>query len=412
MNLNRLKTKNLLYVTEDNASIEKLTPLFDDAFKKVIYTKTYENIIENYFEKKEARIPIDLLLFDIKSSNVELLKQIRQKNQRIPIILISDDYSEIKSVELINIKVSYCINKEFSLDELLAEFYSNIKQVARRKFSAYIDQVAIVSRVDLEHNFIYINDMFANVSGYSKDEIIGKNDSILRYSDETTDVYTVIERTLSLGKSWHGVLKQKNITNDEFYVNTTIFPIFDHEQKVKEYLSIMFLVTNDSEKITQLKKYIISEKTKSMKMSKKLDKEIQEKIVMSIKKEQIKNEDLKKFIYELESELKKAKYEKQEKTVRNAHLESELSEIKSKEHDDVIDFKTKLRKLAEINRLGTLERDELNNKIKSMDKKFDTAQENISTLQGYIDEYRKKIDDLQDVINSNEKDIMVLKSKS
>ena len=412
MNLNRLKTKNLLYVTEDNASIEKLTPLFNDAFGKVIYTKTYENIIENYFEKNQARVPIDLLLFDIKSSNVDLLKKIREKNQRIPIILISDDYSEIKSIELINIKVSYCINKEFNMDELLSEFYTNIKQVARRKFSAYLDQVAIVSRVDLAHNFIYINDMFANVSGYSKEEIIGKNDSILRYSDETTDVYTVIEQTLSLGKSWHGVLKQKNITNDEFYVNTTIFPIFDHNQKVKEYLSIMFLVTNDSEKITQLKKYIISEKTKSMQMSKKLDKEVQDKIVMAIKKEQLKNEELKKFVYELEIELKKAKHEKQEKTVRNAHLESELTEIKNKEHAYVIDFKTKLRKLAEINRLGTVERDELNNKIKSMDKKFDNAQENISTLQGYIDEYRKKIDDLQDVINSNEKDIMVLKSKS
>ena len=53
----------------------------------------------------------------------------------------------------------------------------------------------------------------------------------------------------------------------------------------------------------------------------------------------------------------------------------------------------------------------VNKRNDALEEKFGKAQEGIKVMQAYIDEYRSKIEDLEDVIRSLENDIIELKSK-
>ncbi len=409
MNLLSFKSKSLIYISEDIESITKYKKSFDALFSNVIYTKTYTSIIEEYFNNIEKSTPIDLILFDLNKNSLSLLKEIRQKNQRIPIVLISSDYSDICAFELVNLKTAYCFKKEADEKLLIKEFFSCIEHVEKRILSAYLDLVAIVTRLDLTHKYIYVNDMFIKTSAYKKEELLGKNESLLTKKDPSDKFYQDIYAHLEKGKNWSGILKKYNKNQEEYYVNASIFPIFNSKKQIREYLSIEFLVTEDIEKISKLKKYIILQKSKSLHTAQEIDIKIQEKLSIISQDEKIKIAELTILIQELEFELKKTQKEKREKSVKYSHLESVLRNLKNKEQDYFIQSKVTIRKLAEVNRLASVEKTEVDKKTKFVYEKLINAQHNIETLQGYIEDYRKKIENLEDVIASNEKDLAYLK---
>lgn len=411
MNLLRFKAKSLIYITEDIDSITKFSSTFDELFSNIIYTKSYDNIVEQYFESIDKSVPIDLILFDLNKNSLNLLKEIRKNNTRIPIVLISSDYSQIAAAQLVNLRISYCFDADVKVSELIKEFFICIQNVEKRILSAYLDLVAVVTRLDLNHNYIYINDKFEKVSNYKKEELLGKNTKLLQSTDISSQFYTDMFTQLKNGENWSGIIKNITKDKDEYHLNTSIFPIFDSNKKIREYLSIAFLVTNDIEKISKLKKYIIAQKTKSMQSNKELEKNMQDKVTNALLNEKKRREELSILILDLEIELKKTQKEKRKKTIQFSELENVLKRLKGEEQDYFIQSKVTIKKLAEMNRVASLEKVQTDKKNKTIHDKLAQAQVNIDTLQGYIEEYRRKIVDLKDIISSNEKDLTYLKSR-
>lgn len=411
MNLLRFKSKSLIYITDDSVSIKFYQTIFKKLFLNVIYTNSYENIIEEFFENIKESTPIDLVLFDLNENSINLLNAIRAKNTRIPIILISDSIFNISPEKLINLKTSHYFTKKAKVSDLIKEFFNCIEEVERRIFSSYLNILTIVTRVDLEHNYIYVNDMFENTSGYSKEEVLGKSEKILLEKDACTKFYDEACIQLKSGNNWSGIVKNIDKNNKEYYLNTTIFPILDVNNKAREYLSIAFLVNNDLEKISKLKKYIISEKAKNIQSHTEIERVIQEKIEIALEDGSIKQKELATLISELDIELKKTKKEKRAKAVQYSNLEDNLVELKHKEQDYFIKSKVTIRKLAEANRMAGLDKLEKEKKNKAVHDKLEKSQTNVATLQSYVEDYRKKIKNLEEVIKSYEDDLVYLKSK-
>ncbi|MBD3640759.1 MAG: EAL domain-containing protein [Marinobacter sp.] len=101
-----------------------------------------------------------------------------------------------------------------------------------------LDQTAIVTRTDPEGRITYVNDLFELISGYSRDEVIGKTHQILRHPDMPASVFRDMWDTILNRQVWQGTIKNRKKNGDFYYVDTTIVPIVDHAGDIEEFISI------------------------------------------------------------------------------------------------------------------------------------------------------------------------------
>lgn len=107
-----------------------------------------------------------------------------------------------------------------------------------------IDESNILSRADTDGKITYVNQQFCELSGYTKEELIGHSHNIMRHPDTQGRFYKELWESISSGKIWKGQFK--NLTKDGkvFYVNSTIVPIFNKYEEVVEYLAVRHDVTD------------------------------------------------------------------------------------------------------------------------------------------------------------------------
>jgi len=73
----------------------------------------------------------------------------------------------------------------------------------------------IVSETDAKGKITYVNDYFIEISGYTKDELMGKPHSIVRHPDMPKVVFKLLWETISQGKNINAVVK--NLAKDGRY---------------------------------------------------------------------------------------------------------------------------------------------------------------------------------------------------
>ncbi|MGP1580955.1 MAG: EAL domain-containing protein [Wolinella sp.] len=117
------------------------------------------------------------------------------------------------------------------------------KDAMIEQIRAAIDRGFIVSRGDLKGNITYANDQFCEISGYSREELIGKNHNIVRHPDNTREFFSMLWKRITSGKIWAGVVKSRTKSGEDYYVRAVIAPILDEDGKIEEYLSIRTDIT-------------------------------------------------------------------------------------------------------------------------------------------------------------------------
>ena len=106
-----------------------------------------------------------------------------------------------------------------------------------------IDEASIVSKTDCRGIITYANDKFCEISGYSKEELLGKPHNIVRDPDTPKNVFKEMWQTIKKGKTWHGIVKNRRKNGGSYIVDATIMPIFDNNRNIVEYIGIRHDVT-------------------------------------------------------------------------------------------------------------------------------------------------------------------------
>ena len=114
-------------------------------------------------------------------------------------------------------------------------------------FKDAIDEHSIVSMTDLDGTITFANDKFCDISGYSREELIGQNHRLLNSGNQDTSYWGDMFQTISKGKSWHDEVR--NIAKDGsfYWVKTTIMPSFDDTGTIKNYISIRTDITENKQ---------------------------------------------------------------------------------------------------------------------------------------------------------------------
>ncbi len=129
------------------------------------------------------------------------------------------------------------------LEKKVNELTKKIEKLEKENFTLKqykeaMDKVLILSKTDPQGIITEVNPMFEKISGYSKEELIGKPHNIVRHPDMPKVVFKKMWDTIQKGKIFKGIIKNKKKDGSHYWVLAHIIPIFDEEGNIREYLAI------------------------------------------------------------------------------------------------------------------------------------------------------------------------------
>jgi len=95
----------------------------------------------------------------------------------------------------------------------------------------------ILSTTDLKGSITYINQDFLDISGFSQDELLGKNHNVVRHPEMPPAAFEDLWTNIKIGKSWMGMVKNRCKNGDHYWVDAYATPIRENGQVV-EYQSV------------------------------------------------------------------------------------------------------------------------------------------------------------------------------
>ncbi|MEA2049857.1 MAG: PAS domain S-box protein [Campylobacterota bacterium] len=127
-----------------------------------------------------------------------------------------------------------------------------------------IDNNIIISTTDLKGIITSVSTAFCEISGYTKDELIGQPHSIARHPDTTADIFVDLWTTIKAGNIWHGEIKNLKKDGGAYWVDATVGPEVDSTGDIVGYSAIRHDITYEKEVATQ--QDIIVEQSKASAM--------------------------------------------------------------------------------------------------------------------------------------------------
>lgn len=205
----------------------------------------------------------DVMVLDIEMpacKGTELAALIRQKDffAHIPVIYLtawvdedrqmaarmtaSEDYL-IKPIEpeMLAMAVSARARRARHLAAIERQGRNSWRQFERLRYA--LDQHALVSVADTEGRIVYANAKFCEVSGYSREALLGQNHRIVKSGRHTPDFYEAMWRTLGGGRIWQGEIENRRKDGSAYWVKSSIVPFLDEQGQPESYVAIRTEVT-------------------------------------------------------------------------------------------------------------------------------------------------------------------------
>ena len=136
-------------------------------------------------------------------------------------------------------------------------------ELAKRSFTDLeallqaLSNTALVSETNASGTITFANDKFVEISKYSREELIGQNHRILKSGYHSNAFYENLWATITRGKHWRGLFKNKAKDGSYYWVDTSIAPILGRDGKPAKYISVRFPITE-----RQLAEEELQERTK------------------------------------------------------------------------------------------------------------------------------------------------------
>ncbi|HTF18506.1 MAG TPA: PAS domain S-box protein [Chryseolinea sp.] len=116
-----------------------------------------------------------------------------------------------------------------------------LREVTAYKFA--LNVANIVAITDQKGLITHVNDNFCKISRYSREELIGQDHRIVNSSFHSKDFIRSIWTTIARGKVWRNEIRNKAKDGTYYWVDTTIVPFMNDDNKPYQYMAIRADVT-------------------------------------------------------------------------------------------------------------------------------------------------------------------------
>jgi PAS domain S-box-containing protein len=135
---------------------------------------------------------------------------------------------------------------EIGTDISVQKQTQQLLEVAMRDASALLNTVqlhAIVSVTDPEGFITEVNEAFCRISGYSRNELIGRNHRVVKSGTQGDTFWPAVWACIAAGKPWHGEVCNRARNGALYWVDSTIAPFVGENGVIEKYISIRTDIT-------------------------------------------------------------------------------------------------------------------------------------------------------------------------
>lgn len=133
-----------------------------------------------------------------------------------------------------------------------------------------LDDAAIVSETDRKGQITFTNDKFCQISGYTREELMGKDHRIVNSGHHPKSFFLEMWKTISSGQIWKGEIKNKAKNGSYYWVETNISPIFDSQGNLVKYIAIRIDITERKNAEARLEQLAAERKAETDKLTKQV----------------------------------------------------------------------------------------------------------------------------------------------
>jgi PAS domain S-box-containing protein len=259
---------SILYAEDDKSVIAFVQVLFKKIENiKITFAPNGLEALELYKKNEHG---FDIVISDMLMpvmDGFELIEQIKAiKNDQI-ILMVTGMEEKKDLIRAIELRVNFFIEKpikpkmfqttlEDAINLVYKERQNALSQILLKQYKKTIDANTIVSKTNLKGEITYVNDHFCDITGYTKDELIGKPYNIIKDPASPKSLYRSIWKIIKEQKQvWSGELKNRKKDGSPYWVQSSVSPILDTKGEIIEFIAIETDITQQE----QIKEYFESQ---------------------------------------------------------------------------------------------------------------------------------------------------------
>jgi PAS domain S-box-containing protein len=212
----------------------------------LILIASYYKIIQELHKSERLKLNIEQSKNDLEQSFVLLKSKTEEIDKRESALVIAnielvfqnnEKEKRASELEIANLNLNHS-------EKLLKD---SLKEVSDYKEA--LDEATIIAITDQKGVIRKVNNNFCKISKYNESELIGQDHRILNSGYHPKEFIAEIWKTITNGKIWKGELKNKAKDGTYYWVDTTIVPFMNEQDKPYQYLAIRVDITKrkDSE---------------------------------------------------------------------------------------------------------------------------------------------------------------------
>ncbi len=180
--------------------------------------------------------------------------------------------NEIKDVEVFSGPLEY-ENKKI-LYSIIHDVTNKIKaqKALRQANTIYQNTKEGIFITNLKGDILSANKAFTDITGYTKEEILGKNPKFLKSNKHPTSFYKELREKIEKTGYWEGEIINKNKNGKNYHQWLTINTVYDFDNKPINYIAVFsdFTKLKEQEKLLREKDHIMFQQSKMASMGEML----------------------------------------------------------------------------------------------------------------------------------------------
>ena len=216
--------------------------------------------IETLKKDREKILNLNLNVQSVQVDPYEWFSNMTKKINRLKEVdnylakeIINNIHKEYEKTELIF--YIFLFLSIFSMIIFVFTIYVILKLIEHeRRLKTMIDKYVISSTSDTKGTIIEASEAYSTTSGYSIDELLGKQHNITRHPDMDKETFAQMWETIQSGKIWRGKIKNRKKDGGYYWVDANVEPLFDKHGNIEGYTAIRLNITDSMDLQEKLQK--------------------------------------------------------------------------------------------------------------------------------------------------------------